>query len=90
MCSSFSLITKTQEKSHIDSASTGEAVGSRSLTASVYGNTSDTATAVEAPPFRVVYLNGLAQTDDEVAMREVVQQLGITGPQGSAYSRCSA
>ncbi|CAN0514223.1 unnamed protein product [Laminaria digitata] len=39
------------------------------------------------PPFRVVYLNGLAQTDDAVAMKEVVQQLGVTGTQGAAYSR---
>lgn len=46
-------------------------------------------TSTKAPPlpFRVVYLNGMAQTNDAVAMREVVQQLGVTGTQGAAYSR---
>lgn len=39
------------------------------------------------PPFRAVYLNGMAQTDDGLAMREAVQQLGVTGTQGSNYSR---
>lgn len=40
-------------------------------------------------PFRVVHLNGAAQVDDGVAMREIVQQLGITGAasQGSVYNR---
>lgn len=40
-------------------------------------------------PFRAVYLNGAAQADDGVAMREIVQQLGITGAasQGSIYNR---
>ncbi|CAM9557915.1 unnamed protein product [Scytosiphon promiscuus] len=39
-------------------------------------------------PFRAVYLNGAAQVDDGVAMREIVQQLGITGAatQGSIYN----
>ncbi|CAM9303788.1 unnamed protein product, partial [Hapterophycus canaliculatus] len=39
-------------------------------------------------PFRAVYLNGTAQVDDGVAMREIVQQLGITGAatQGSIYN----
>eukprot|EP00903_Cladosiphon_okamuranus_P007077 g6877.t1 len=39
-------------------------------------------------PFRAVYLNGAAQVDDGVAMREIVQQLGITGSasQGSIYN----
>lgn len=40
-------------------------------------------------PFRAVYLNGAAQADDGVAMREIVQQLGVTGSasQGSVYNR---
>eukprot|EP00752_Nemacystus_decipiens_P011241 g9990.t1 len=39
-------------------------------------------------PFRAVYLNGAAQADDGVAMREIVQQLGITAAasQGSIYN----
>ncbi|CAB1101080.1 unnamed protein product [Ectocarpus sp. CCAP 1310/34] len=39
-------------------------------------------------PFRAVYLNGAAQENDGVAMREIVQQLGITGAatQGSVYT----
>jgi len=43
----------------------------------------------QAQPFRAVYLNGAAQVDDGVAMREIVQQLGITGSasQGSVYNR---
>lgn len=41
------------------------------------------------PPFRAVYLNGAAQTDDGVAMREIVHQLGVTGTQRDGYSRCS-
>lgn len=43
----------------------------------------------EKQPFRAVYLNGAAQADDGVAMREIVQQLGITGAatQGSIYNR---
>ncbi|CAN0312486.1 unnamed protein product, partial [Ectocarpus sp. 13 AM-2016] len=38
--------------------------------------------------FRAVYLNGAAQENDGVAMREIVQQLGITGAatQGSVYT----
>lgn len=43
----------------------------------------------EKQAFRAVYLNGAAQVDDGVAMREIVQQLGITGAatQGSIYNR---
>ncbi|CAM9937193.1 unnamed protein product, partial [Sphacelaria rigidula] len=40
----------------------------------------------EQVPFRAVYLNGLAQTDDGTAMRELVQQLGITGQRVATYS----
>ena len=39
------------------------------------------------PPFRAVYLNGTVQTDDGLAMREVVQQLGVTGTRRDDYSR---
>lgn len=42
---------------------------------------------VSTIPFRAVYLNGLVQTDDGIAMREVVQQLGITGRSDANYAR---
>lgn len=47
-----------------------------------------TGQGLSRPPFRAVYLNGAAQTDDGVAMREVVHQLGVTGTQRDGYSRC--
>lgn len=39
------------------------------------------------PPFQAVYLNGMAQANDGMAMREIAEQLGVTATRGGAYSR---
>ncbi|CAN0553953.1 unnamed protein product, partial [Ectocarpus sp. 12 AP-2014] len=53
------------------------------------GEGEGTGGAGDRQTFRAVYLNGAAQENDGVAMREIVQQLVITGaaPQGSVYTR---
>lgn len=56
----------------------------------LYGGVAGSGDAEPPPPFRAVYLNGMAQTDDSLAMREVVQQLSVTGTQRAMYSRCKS